>query len=77
MLSEKKKRLFYESMRQKRFTVLWEGEQDAETMQGFTENYLQVQASFDAQKINTFEPVDLKFLDKENRFLVEPCQKLL
>jgi threonylcarbamoyladenosine tRNA methylthiotransferase MtaB len=77
MLSEKKKRLFYESMRQKRFTVLWEGEQDAETMQGFTENYLQVQAPFDAQKINTFEPVDLKFLDKENRFIVEPCQELL
>ncbi len=77
MLSEKKKRLFYESMRQKRFTVLWEGEQDAETMQGFTENYLQVQAPFDADKINTFAQIDLKFLDKENRFIVEPCQELL
>jgi threonylcarbamoyladenosine tRNA methylthiotransferase MtaB len=77
MLSEKKKRLFYESMRQKRFTVLWEGEQDAETMQGFTENYLQVQAPFDADKINTFAQIDLKFLDKENRFLLEPCQELL
>jgi hypothetical protein len=36
-----------------------------------------VQAPFDADKINTFAQIDLKFLDKENRFIVEPCQELL
>lgn len=65
ILSEKKKRAFYESQLGKSKTVLWEEENHSDTMQGFTENYVKVKAPYDSAKVNTFERVTLWELDRD------------
>ena len=65
ILSEKKKRAFYESQCGKEKTVLWEGEKHACTMHGFTENYVKVKAPYNEEKVNTFERVRLTQPDRD------------
>ena len=64
ILSEKKKRFFYESQLGRTMHVLWEEERQGEMMQGFSENYIRFEAPYDASKVNTLEV--LKF-DKINQ----------
>lgn len=59
LLSEKKKRSFYEGFHQTRQRVLWEGQEEDGRMFGFTENYLKVARSFDASHINQIQEVTL------------------
>jgi threonylcarbamoyladenosine tRNA methylthiotransferase MtaB len=59
LLSEKKKRSFYEGFHQTRQHVLWEGQEEDGRMFGFTENYLKVGRSFDASHINQIQEVTL------------------
>lgn len=75
ILSEKKKRSFYESQVGKEGTVLWEGERDGDMMCGFTENYVKVKTPFDEQLINTFESVVLREIDRDG--IVKPTAKEL
>jgi threonylcarbamoyladenosine tRNA methylthiotransferase MtaB len=55
ILSEKKKRFFYESQLGKPMQVLWEAERQGESMQGFSENYIRFEAPYDSSKVNTVE----------------------
>ncbi|MEL6539519.1 MAG: tRNA (N(6)-L-threonylcarbamoyladenosine(37)-C(2))-methylthiotransferase MtaB [Bacteroidota bacterium] len=60
ILSEKKLRYFYEAHLNNIATVLFEQEENEGTMQGFTENYIRVIAPYEAQRVNTLQPVQLK-----------------
>lgn len=61
ILSQKKRRAFNETQIGKTKTVLWESAEDENgLMHGFTENYIKVSKSFDANLVNSFEKVTLK-----------------
>ena len=55
ILSEKKKRYFYENKLGKSMQVLWEEERQGDNMQGFSENYVRFEAPYDSTKVNTIE----------------------
>lgn len=65
ILSEKKKRAFYESNVGKTGTVLFENEDNHGMMYGFTENYVKVKAAFDPKLVNTFQKVVLAEIDRD------------
>jgi threonylcarbamoyladenosine tRNA methylthiotransferase MtaB len=65
ILSDKKKRSFYEQNIGSTRTVLFENEEDTGIMYGFTENYVKVKAAFDPTKINTFQTVRLSEIDRD------------
>jgi threonylcarbamoyladenosine tRNA methylthiotransferase MtaB len=69
ILSEKKKRFFYELQKSTLAKVLWEGEQDGEWMYGFTENYIKVKTPFLIENTNTIQQVELQVLDSEGIFI--------
>ena len=55
ILSEKKKRAFYEQNLNTERPVLWEIEKDGDTMYGFTDNYIKVGTPYDETLINTIQ----------------------
>ncbi|MDB4107456.1 tRNA (N(6)-L-threonylcarbamoyladenosine(37)-C(2))-methylthiotransferase MtaB [Bacteroidia bacterium] len=55
ILSQKKKRFFYESQLGKSMNVLWEEEKQGGMMQGFSENYIRFEAPYDETRVNTVE----------------------
>lgn len=57
MLSEKKKRAFYQGFIQQERTVLWEGVNEDGRMMGYTDNYIRLSKLFDAEQVNTIETV--------------------
>lgn len=59
ILSEKKKRQFYEENIGKTFTVLFEEDIENGMMHGFTENYIRVSAKYDPILINELKKVQL------------------
>jgi len=59
ILSDKKRRYFYEQQIGKDFTVLFEEEIENGMMQGFTENYVRVTAKYDPLIINETKLVSL------------------
>ncbi len=65
ILSDKKKRHFYEQHLNGEFKVLWEAENDGNTMYGFTENYIKVKTDYDPMLVNEITPVKLKTIDEE------------
>jgi threonylcarbamoyladenosine tRNA methylthiotransferase MtaB len=65
MLSDKKKRAFYEAFSQTNHHVLWEGQEEDGRMFGFTKNYLKVSRPFEAAQVNRIETVGLGKLDNE------------
>jgi threonylcarbamoyladenosine tRNA methylthiotransferase MtaB len=71
ILSEKKKRFFYEQQKGKSKKVLWEGEQDGEWMYGFTENYIKVKTPFLMKNTNTVQHILLEELDTEGIFTIQ------
>jgi threonylcarbamoyladenosine tRNA methylthiotransferase MtaB len=56
-LSEKKKRIFYESQLNKEFEVLFEAQEQNGEMYGFTENYLKIKSAYNPDWINQFKKV--------------------
>lgn len=52
ILSEKKKRAFYNQHLGKIYPVLWEAEKTAEEMYGFTSNYIKVRTPWNSELIN-------------------------
>jgi threonylcarbamoyladenosine tRNA methylthiotransferase MtaB len=60
ILSEKKKRAFYENQLQKTLPVLWEGENDQGWMYGFTSNYVKVKTPWNPELVNTITPFRLE-----------------
>ena len=63
VLSEKKKRFFYESHLGETYQVLFEGDIANGTMHGFTENYIRVSAKYDPLLINELKMVRLKSIN--------------
>jgi threonylcarbamoyladenosine tRNA methylthiotransferase MtaB len=65
MLSEKKKRTFYEKFHDTEQRVLWESAEDEGVMYGFTENYLKVSKAWQAADVNSISKVQLGSLSGE------------
>lgn len=65
ILSDKKKRQFYEENIGSTRTVLFESEEDNGMMYGFTENYIKVKVPFDANLVNHFQQVKLEEIDRD------------
>ena len=65
ILSDKKKRAFYEQNIGTFRTVLFEHEEDNGIMYGFTENYIKVKMAYDAQMVNTFQRIELTEIDRD------------
>lgn len=65
MLSEKKKKTFYEKFHDTEQRVLWESAEDEGVMYGFTENYLKVSKPWQAADVNSISNVQLGSLSGE------------
>lgn len=65
ILSDKKKRAFYEQNIDTTRTVLLEHEEDNGVMYGFTENYVKVKIPYDEKLTNTFQTVKLTEIDRD------------
>ena len=65
ILSEKKKRAFYEQNIGSSRAVLFEQEEDSGIMYGFTENYVKVKVTYDAGLANTIQQVSLDEIDRD------------
>lgn len=72
ILSEKKKREFYETQLGNTLPVLWEHENKDGFMYGFTENYVRVQKPFDPDFINVIEQVKLMKIESDGNVSVIP-----
>lgn len=73
ILSEKKKRKFYEDNVGKLKTVLFENDDNEGFMHGFTDNYVKVKISYDESLTNTLRKVKLTEIDRDG---VMKCELL-
>ncbi len=71
ILSDKKKRAFYESQIGKEYEVLFEKEENEGWMYGFTANYIKVKLPLNIQLINSIKSVKVKGIDKDGLALCE------
>lgn len=71
ILSDKKRRHFYEQQKGKTATVLFEDDVTDGMMHGFTENYVRVSAKYDPVLINELKTVRLTEIDANGQMLVE------
>jgi len=65
ILSEKKRRAFYESQLGTSRNVLWEAEIDNGQMHGFTENYVKVSATYDPACTNEIRKINLDKINND------------
>ncbi len=65
LISEKKKRAFYESQINLHRPVLWEAQEEEGSMSGFTDNYVRVKTNFRGDLINTTCNVELISIDSD------------
>lgn len=77
ILSEKKKRAFYESQLGTTHTVLFEDDVAAGQMQGFTENYVRVVAKYDPLLINETRILHLSHLNGQGLMEVNEQDEVL
>jgi len=77
ILSDKKRRFFYEQQLGKNFSVLFEEDVENGLMQGFTENYVRVVAKYDPLLINETKRVNLININKEMLIEVEEVDEEL
>ena len=71
ILSDKKKRVFYEENLGSTRTILFEAEEDNGMMYGFSENYVKVKIPFDETLVNSFQKVKLVEIDRDGIVKVE------
>lgn len=71
ILSDKKRRMFYEVNLGKSFTVLFENDVEDGMMHGFTENYIRVSAKYDPMLINELRHVTLCSINEKGLMEVE------
>lgn len=76
ILSEKKKRSFYEQNEGKEATVLFEDDVENGMMHGFTENYVRVRAKYDPILINELKVLQLSKLTEDLLMDVEESETL-
>jgi threonylcarbamoyladenosine tRNA methylthiotransferase MtaB len=65
ILSDKKKRKFYEENVGSVRTVLFEQEEENGMMFGFTENYVKVKFPYNSELTNTFQQIELTEIDRD------------
>ncbi|MES2560408.1 MAG: tRNA (N(6)-L-threonylcarbamoyladenosine(37)-C(2))-methylthiotransferase MtaB [Bacteroidota bacterium] len=65
ILSDKKRRFFYEQYMGSTRPVLWEIENDGSIMHGFTDNYIKVKKQYDPLSVNEIEDITLVDIDEE------------
>jgi threonylcarbamoyladenosine tRNA methylthiotransferase MtaB len=71
ILSDKKRRAFYENNLTKSFTVLFENDVEDGFMHGFTENYIRVAAKYDPLLINDTKLVTLTSINQKGNIEVQ------
>ncbi len=71
ILSDKKKRAFYEENIGSERTLLFEAEEEEGMMYGFTENYVKVKTPFQAELVNNFRKVRLTNIDRDGIMKIE------
>lgn len=71
ILSDKKKRAFYEENLGSTRVALFEAEEDNGMMYGFTENYVKVKVPFNPELVNSFQTVQLLEIDRDGIVKVE------
>lgn len=71
ILSNKKKRAFYESQDQREEIALFEASEDNGMMFGFTKNYVKVKTPFNPLMINHSSPIKLLELDRDGVYRIE------
>jgi threonylcarbamoyladenosine tRNA methylthiotransferase MtaB len=59
LLSEKKKRAFYQSFIGQERNVLWEGVNEDGRMSGYSDNYIRLTKDFQADDVNVIEHVQI------------------
>ena len=74
ILSDKKRRIFYEASLGKDFTVLFENDIEDGFMHGFTENYVRVSAKYDPLLINELKKVHLTSISDKGFVEVEEIE---
>lgn len=65
ILSDKKKRAFYETNVGKTETVLFENENNDGYMYGFTANYVKIKSPFQEEMTNTFQKISMDEIDRD------------
>lgn len=65
ILSDKKRRFFYQQHIGKTYPVLWEAENDGNVMYGFTPNYIKVKTTYDPMLVNEITEVTLTEIDED------------
>jgi threonylcarbamoyladenosine tRNA methylthiotransferase MtaB len=65
ILSDKKRRHFYEQQLGKTVKVLWEAENDHDTMYGFSDNYVRVKTKYDPMLVNEITEFELSAIDED------------
>ena len=73
ILSDKKRRFFYEHHAGKTYKVLWEADNEQNMMFGFTDNYIKVKTTYDPALVNEIAEVKLSEIDAD---MVFKCQIL-
>jgi threonylcarbamoyladenosine tRNA methylthiotransferase MtaB len=79
ILSQKKKRKFYETQLGRDLNVLWEEEKqgpNGEVMQGFSENYVRFEAPYDSSKVNQIEVLNFAEIQLNGMALGKPAKAL-
>jgi len=76
ILSDKKRRAFYNENFGRKDLVLWEAERDGDFMYGFTRNYVKVKAPYDLSKVNTTELIRIGNIDNDGVCLQEAVLNL-
>jgi threonylcarbamoyladenosine tRNA methylthiotransferase MtaB len=76
ILSDKKKRAFYESVVGDEATVLIESSEENGYMFGFTENYVKVKLTYRADWENTLKRVKLSEIDRDGVMKVEILEEV-
>lgn len=71
ILSDKKRRRFYEENLGKEYTVLFENDIEDGRMHGFTENYIRVTAKYDPVLINELRNVRLSAINEKGLVEIE------
>ncbi len=77
ILSEKKKRAFYESQLNKTRPVLIEADENEGVMSGFTDNYVKVVIPYNPQLVNTVTEMELKEINGDGIMNAVICDKSL
>ncbi|TAE45796.1 MAG: radical SAM protein, partial [Cytophagales bacterium] len=76
ILSDKKRRFFYEQNINSIRSVLFENDIENGNMQGFTENYIRVTAKYDAMLVNELKTLRLSKINDEMLMEVEESEEI-